>query len=561
MEKPMKRPLWPTLLLAVVVGTVAFGLTFGYTVLDPTRDNWILQVYNDDLVQHYAGWYAFQKSPWHFPLGLADKMAYGTYITYTDSIPLVAILVKLVLQLAGYTGPFQYFGLYTLLCYLLQAFAAGLLARRKTDALPLQGVVMVLFCFTPVLMDRALRHTALGSQWLILLALYALLRCRDGGYRRYPWLFYLLGVLAITIHPYFIPMTMIFALITVVEAILHHRRLGAALRYLALFAGNLITCALAGWSIGALNNSFKIVRSGYGSYSMNLNGPFNPTSAAGYTWSAFLPHLPVPGQNDDGFTYLGVGVLLLVVGCLGALVVRRQLGAFLRVNWFYLVAMAGMTLFAVSNVVTLNDRVILTVPLPENVLYLCGIFRASSRMFYPVIYTMMVWSVGMLCGQFEGWRRQSGWRSRPALIPAVLLTAAVALQLYDLHGAIGGLHAHMAQRLAGSSLADNTALQQKLADYDILAWDPDHEAGELRVLVLCALKSDMTSLYSVANTGIYPYVQANEENTAKWTALQQGQTSPDTVYATTDAATAQQLADLNPTAELLQFENFYLLFP
>lgn len=561
MEKPMKRPLWPTLLLAVVVGTVAFGLTFGYTVLDPTRDNWILQVYNDDLVQHYAGWYAFQKSPWHFPLGLADRMAYGTYITYTDSIPLVAILVKLVLQLAGYTGPFQYFGLYTLLCYLLQAFAAGLLARRKTDALPLQGVVMVLFCFTPVLMDRALRHTALGSQWLILLALYALLRCRDGGYRRYPWLFYLLGVLAITIHPYFIPMTMIFALITVVEAILHHRRLGAALRYLALFAGNLITCALAGWSIGALNNSFKIVRSGYGSYSMNLNGPFNPTSAAGYTWSAFLPHLPVPGQNDDGFTYLGVGVLLLVVGCLAALVVRRQLGAFLRVNWFYLVAMAGMTLFAVSNVVTLNDRVILTVPLPENVLYLCGIFRASSRMFYPVIYTMMVWSAGMLCGQFEGWRRQSGWRSRPALVPAVLLTAAVALQLYDLHGAIGGLHAHMAQRLAGSSLADNTALQQKLADYDILAWDPDHEAGELRVLVLCALKSDMTSLYSVANTGIYPYVQANEENTAKWTALQQGQTSPDTVYATTDAATAQQLANLNPTAELLQFENFYLLFP
>lgn len=512
-------------------------------------------------MQHYAGWYAFQKSPWHFPLGLADRMAYGTYITYTDSIPLVAILVKLVLQLAGYTGPFQYFGLYTLLCYLLQAFAAGLLARRKTDALPLQGVAMVLFCFTPVLMDRALRHTALGSQWLILLALYALLRCRDGGYRRYPWLFYLLGVLAITIHPYFIPMTMIFALITVVEAILHHRCLGAALRYLALFAGNLITCALAGWSIGALNNSFKIVRSGYGSYSMNLNGPFNPTSAAGYTWSAFLPHLPVPGQNDDGFTYLGVGVLLLVVGCLAALVVRRQLGAFLRRNWFYLVAMAGMTLFAVSNVVTLNDRVILTVPLPENVLYLCGIFRASSRMFYPVIYTMMVWSAGMLCGQFEGRRRQIGWRSRPALVPAVLLTAAVAVQLYDLHGAIGGLHAHMAQRLAGSSLADNTVLQQKLADYDILAWDPDHEAGELRVLVLCALKSDMTSLYSVANTGIYPYVQANEENTAKWTALQQGQTSPDTVYATTDAATARQIADLNPTAELLQFENFYLLFP
>lgn len=557
MEKIRKRPLWPTLLLAILIGTAAFGIIHGYAVLDPTRDNWILQNYSEDLVQHYAGWCAFQKSPWHFPLGLADKMAYGTYITYTDSIPLVAIVLKFVLQLVGYTGAFQYFGLYTLLCYILQAFAAGLLVRRKTTALPLQGIAMVLFSFTPVLMDRALRHTALGSQWLILLAIYGLLRCRDGGYRRYPWLFYLLGVLAITIHPYFIPMTMIFALIAVVEAILRRRRLRTAVCFLGLFAGNLATCALAGWSIGALNNSFKIVRSGYGGYSMNLNGPVNPTSAAGYTWSAFLPHLPMPSQNDDGFTYLGVGVMLLVAGCLVALVLQKRLGTFLRNNWFYLLAMGGMTLFALSNVVMLNDQVILTVPLPESVLYLCGIFRASSRMFYPVIYSMMVWSVGYLCGQFEGYRRQGG----PALVPAVLLTAAVAVQLYDLHGAIGGLHAYMAQRLQTVSIEDDAQLQEKLSEYQILAWDPDHEAGERRALVLCALKSNMTTLYSVANTGIYPYVQANTENAEKWAAMLQGQVSPDTVYETTDAATAQQMAEQNPDAELVQFEKFYLLFP
>lgn len=568
MEKRNTHPLWPMLLLAAAVGTAAFGLIHGFAVLDPTRDNWILYLYGEDLAQHYAGWCAFQKSAWHFPLGLADQMAYGTYITYTDSIPLVAIVVKFVLQLAGYTGTFQYFGLYTLLCYVLQAFAAGLLARRKTDSLPLQGLAMVLFCFTPVLLDRALRHTALGSQWLVLLAIWALLRCRDGGYRRYPWLFYLLAVLAITIHPYFIPMTMIFALIAVVEAVFHRKKLAAAAQFLGLFAGNLAVCALTGWSIGALNNSFKILRAGYGSYAMNLNGPVNPTSEAGYPWSAFLPHLPVPDQNGDGFTYLGVGVLLLAAGCLVALAVRRRLAPFLRKNAFYLLAMLGMTLFAVSNTVMLNDRQLFTVPLPERVLYLCGIFRASSRMFYPVIYSVMAGGVNMVCGAFAAQRRQAagpgGLHSaarRKACALAAALAVVTAVQLWDLHGAVAGLHAYMAERLRTVSLLDDAALQQKLAGYRVLAWDPDHEGGDLRAMVVCAAKNGMQSLYSVANTGLYPYVRANEENAQKWSDLQQGQTAPDTVYVTLDATAAQEAAACNPAAELWQVQPFYLLFP
>lgn len=556
MDKPTKHPLWPTLLLAVAVGVVSFGIVFGYRVLDPTRDNWLLAVYNDDLVQHYAGWVAFQISPWHFPLGLADRMAYGTYITYTDSIPLVAILVKFLLELAGYTGTFQYFGLYALLCFILQAFAAGLLVRRKSHNLVLQGLAMVLFCFTPVLLDRTLRHTALGSHWMILLAIYAFLRCRDGGFRRYPWLFYLLGVLAITIHPYFIPMTMIFALITVVSAAVYRRRLATAAGFSVLFLGNLASCALAGWCIGALNSGFKIARSGYGGYSMNLNGPVNPTSAAGYRWSAFLPHLPMPGQSEDGFVYLGVGVLLLALGCLVAMVLRHQLAAFLKANWFCLVALAGMTLFAVSNVVTLNDRVLFTVTLPERLLYLCGIFRASSRMFYTVIYAVMVWAVGYLCAAVEALRPAG---ARKALGLTGVFAAVVAIQLFDLHGAILGLHQNMADKLASTSLADNAELRQLLSDYKILAWDPDHEDGDVRLLVCCAIQNDMTSLYSIANTGTYPYEEANAENTEKWSAIRQGQMDPDTVYETTDEATARQLAEANPDAQVNQFEKFYLL--
>lgn len=65
-----------------------------------------------DIIQHYSGWLAFRNSEWSFPLGLAKDMAIedGTYISFTDSIPWVAIFFKLFNQFLPET--FQYFGLY-----------------------------------------------------------------------------------------------------------------------------------------------------------------------------------------------------------------------------------------------------------------------------------------------------------------------------------------------------------------------------------------------------------------------------------------------------------------
>ena len=58
-------------------------------------------------------------------------MAYGdgTYITYTDSIPYVAIICKLFAGILPET--FQYFGWFTLGCFALQGIGAGLLIMRK----------------------------------------------------------------------------------------------------------------------------------------------------------------------------------------------------------------------------------------------------------------------------------------------------------------------------------------------------------------------------------------------------------------------------------------------
>lgn len=118
------------ILEGIAVGFIVFGIIYGFGPLNVTNDKWIMSGYDEhDINQHYAGWVAFRNSAWHFPIGLADGMGGGTYISFTDSIPWFAIFFKLILQIVSYNGTFQYFGLYGLLCYILQAVAAGLLIR------------------------------------------------------------------------------------------------------------------------------------------------------------------------------------------------------------------------------------------------------------------------------------------------------------------------------------------------------------------------------------------------------------------------------------------------
>ena len=86
-------------LLAALLGAAAFLIVYGQTPLHVTNDAWIMAGYDEtDIIQHYSGWLAFRNSDWSFPLGLASDMACGegTYISFTDSVPWVAIVCKLL---------------------------------------------------------------------------------------------------------------------------------------------------------------------------------------------------------------------------------------------------------------------------------------------------------------------------------------------------------------------------------------------------------------------------------------------------------------------------------
>lgn len=433
-------------LLGGALGALVFLLIYGTGILDVTNDRWIFLGYDEpDIIQRYTGQMALLKTPWSFPLGQTSSMAVyggsGVNIAFMDSIPLVAIFFKLFAPLLPEV--FQFEGLYAFAVFILQGISAGMLLSLFLDRLSLVGLGTMFFVLSPVLLERAFRHTSLASHYFILFALYLYFRHRRDG--RLPWIMVLLCGLTTGITPYFLPMVAIFALLIAIE---HGMRTRKPLIPAVFFTASCAAALGLAWAIGSIGSGYAAGRTGYGYYSMNLNAPINPYSIGsqqyGYLWSKLIvPRIPTYGQYD-GFNYLGAGVLLMLAAgtILSAyLCSRAQKRAWLRRNGLLLGCCVFLTAFAVSNVVCWNGTAIV-IPLPEGLLQLCGIFRASSRMFYPVYYLLILFGIVALT-------RRNG--DPPTYrLAGVLLAVMLAIQCYDISDALTAKHRQMADAVAST---------------------------------------------------------------------------------------------------------------
>ncbi|MGN0975970.1 MAG: DUF6311 domain-containing protein, partial [Gemmiger sp.] len=500
-----------TLLVGMAIGTAVFLALYGTRTLHVTDDSWILNGYDEtDIQQHYAGWVLFRNSHWRFPLGLCDTLAApdGTVISYTDSLPWVSIFFKLLRGVLPST--FQFFGIYTLFCFAMQGAAGALLTgrlvlwggyaygatgsgcpgRRQTislwQGLVYSGVSALLFACLPTLWERAFRHVALASQYLILFSLYFYLEYRAGlracRKMRFPWQFALLAFAAVGIHPYFLPPVMICALLAAVD---YARLRKKTARAVGQFAVSLAAALAGGVLCGALGAGVSASRYGYGEISMNLNAVFNPTSRGNYTWSRLLPGLARQPAQYDGFNYLGLGVLALVLAALVYAFSRiKNTQKWLQRNGPLLAACVFLTLFAVSNNFYLGNTLVLSIPFPEWLTDLCGIFRSSGRMFYLVGACMLlfgIYAIRSACGH----SRQGG------ILAGVLLTCFAVLQVWDL-SAVAAEKRELFTQPANHTVVNDDQTQALGASHTrLLCADPDLREDRLRLLAILAGKQGL----------------------------------------------------------------------
>jgi len=138
-------------LLPPLIGAAAFFLIAGPHFLNPRNIAWLV---GGDSLQHYLGWAFFRNAPLEWPLGLSPKygMELGGSIVYTDSIPLLAIPFKSISFLLP--EPFQYFGLWVMGCFVLQAwFAYRLVGLVSANSL-VCALGAFFFVFSPPLIFR-----------------------------------------------------------------------------------------------------------------------------------------------------------------------------------------------------------------------------------------------------------------------------------------------------------------------------------------------------------------------------------------------------------------------
>lgn len=382
-----------------VFAVVFFVLIYGVKVLDFQNVDWLYGhyevkkdcFYGKDLTQHYLGWLCYRQSDWTFPIGNMDLFSYPyqTSVIYTDSIPLFALFFKILSPILP--AQFQYFGLWAILCFVLQGIMAVRLFRTYTSN-PIKLVLSAaFFVIVPMLLWRTFIHSALCAHWIILMAMEPLVSKEIWNRKKLIIHYSLVGFLASMTAIYLLLFCGIVLIGTCVRDVLETKKAYNSVLSLASFVG---VAAVAIALMGGFSGEFESSLGGLGLYSMNLNSLFDS-----YGFSSFIPELPryvteIGDKQFEGYGYLGVGfgamvviaVLILIYGFRNYIIIIKK-----RKEIITGMLLSGVIalVYAVSSVVTLNNWKIIEIPLPSIIRSLWSIFRATGRGVWIVVYLLM----------------------------------------------------------------------------------------------------------------------------------------------------------------------------
>lgn len=401
-----------------LMGLIAFIVIAGPQILDPTNVAWIA---GGDPLQHYLGWAFYRNSPWSWPIGLNPLygLDFSNSIVFTDSIPLLAMPLKVISQFLPY--PFQYQGIWVLLCFILQAYFSFRLIGLASSSILLQCLGSIFFLFSPPLIFRLSLHESLMGHFLILAALYLNLKQTTTKYfYLYSWI--ILLSIAVLTHFYLAVMVFVLWLSSLYSRVflLKNVRLKDAALEISMMA--VCICIIA-WQAGyfAIQGASGATR-GFGDFRTNLLALINSRG-----WSYWIKPIPlrdsVEAATGEGFQFLGAGSLLLFLFAMYGVVTKKfKLSEFLKIVWTkywpLCSALVVLTIISFSNRIGIGPWNF-TIPLPEFIFTVLSIIRASARLFWPMYYALIMLIL---------WTVLKSYSYRSALI---ILCCAAVLQVID----------------------------------------------------------------------------------------------------------------------------------
>jgi hypothetical protein len=395
--------------MPILLGFASFVIVCGFNVLNPMNEQWLWG--GGDATQHYLGWLFYQTSPWSWPPGLNPTYGIGlnNSIVFTDSIPLLAIPFKALSPL--FPNTFQYFGLWALLCFVLQSWFAWKLVSLFSKDLLICSICTGLFIFSVPLLSLFPENPALASLFLILAALYLSLK-NNISYPLWSWL--VLLVSASLIHFYIFVLVGAIWMASILDGIFINKSTSVfqALKAILISISTvLITCYLAGYfsisSVGAY---------GYGVFKINLLGILNPAG-----WSIFTKEIYIkPHWWIEEPIYLGAGILIILVFSLGkkaGLIVLMKKACSHHI--FLATVILLLAVFSVSNNVAIGSHEFYF-QMSEKLIAIASILRSSGRMFIPAFYVILLIACYLITHRFSNKKAQ------------LILGCCLILQIADL---------------------------------------------------------------------------------------------------------------------------------
>lgn len=545
MDSPrLTAPASIALALALFAG-LGFALwLLPATMLDPLQWRWLL---NGDLAQHFLGWHFFRNEEWQWPPGRlwAYGEAMGSSIVYTDSVPLLALLLK---PLSPWLpAHFQYAGPWLLLGYVLTAALAwrcGWLASGRAEA----GLLLALFAvLSPMIALRGMGHFALAAQWIVW---WAVAEYLEPGPRIAWWRRGLLLVAAALIHAY-----LLFIALAVFAAewlrrvlILRQYALVPALLRGAVIGSVLIAAmAMAGYFVtsdpGGGNRQ-------YGLYGADLDAWWASLDGARFA----VYRAPSLHRGLEGMHYLGAGIVVLLgFAVLAALRRPAATLTMLRAHAPLLFAAGALALLAFTHRVGFGGRIVAEWPLDDVWLGRLSLFRGSGRMLWLADILLMLVAV------------VAAFRVLPMRSASVLVGALWLVQVADLAAPMASLRSKLA---ADAAIARPNDLAHPLLSP---FWD---EAGpryrRLAVAPMTHAAPGWISLGLLAadrgwsiNTGQFaraPWPSWCGEHEWLAASLAGGLLDPDTLYVLRDPALLN-LDALDPGAGIGRIDGLWVVAP
>ena len=423
-----------------------------------------------DIAQHVSGWWYYARDNWHFPLLHTARLDHptGVSIAYTDSIPFLALPFKVLITLfpSWFPEHFHYVGWWIGLVFISQAVAATFLMRALGLKSLFALLIAVGFALTWPVIHARYHHPALMMQSIIIyaIALYFLGRQQTWSSSTVSFAFVGLNLVALTVHPYFLPFTAgFFTAFLADQAIKGESWLKQLKRLVVLCILLFSAILLLGYTGRA-----SFANYGYGTnFYLDLITPFCGGSkliacGAGPVY-AFPYH--------EGFNYLGAGLLFLIP--FAAVLNWRTIVAFPQKHPAFILLLVGFLLYALTNHVHFHDAVLFSFHLPMWTEGLTGTFRAAGRFFWPV-------STFILFFTLAGLLKKKIW------LVALLLTTGLAIQIKDVKPWLSRIHAEAAKpsQLNFADWAPVMAKTDKIVSYPIHECPPLHYLHNIWVMQL-----------------------------------------------------------------------------